>query len=183
VREKLVPLIVSVGALIVLLIALVPGKTGTPEQTVYATVEKAKTGDTRGYIACFDGELKQQLQAALAESGREQFRQNISERAGQMTGIAVSRPAEIAPDATEALLRVELVFRDRNEEQEYCLRRSRRGWKIVTISPARTVEMPIPYGTLVYPEPPPATAETGGTQQQDAEDRPPSSAVPDSPEQ
>lgn len=129
-----------------------------PEATVYAMFEAAAKGDAPAYLGCFRGELLARLDAARSEAGAERFADDLRRRSEGTTGIALSRPPADgqAPEGS-AILRVEQVFRDRNETQDFTLRRGRGGWRIEAIGPANTVEMPIPYGTPVY-APAPAAA-------------------------
>lgn len=126
-----------------------------PEATVYAMFEAAGKGETGAYLDCFRGQLLTRLKAAKQESGDDRFADDLRRRAAGMTGIAISRPATDAETPADgAILRVEQVFRDRNETQDFALRRERGRWRIDNIGAASTVEMPIPYGTPVYaPEP------------------------------
>lgn len=122
-----------------------------PEATVYAMFEAAGKGDAKAYLDWFRGELLMRLEAARRESGDVRFAEDLRRRTSGMTGIAISRPAADAEaSADTAILRVEQVFRDRNETQDFMLRRERRRWRIDNIGPANTVKMPIPYGTPVY---------------------------------
>ncbi len=120
-----------------------------------AALEYAAKGDAAAYLGCFRGELLARLDAARSEAGAERFADDLRRRSEGTTGIALSRPPADgqAPEGS-AILRVEQVFRDRNETQDFTLRRGRGGWRIEAIGSANTVEMPIPYGTPVYaPEP------------------------------
>ncbi len=138
-----------------------------PEATVYAMFEAVGKGDVAGYLDCYGGELLDRLKAAARESGDARFAEDLRRRGEGMTGIAISRPpGDAASSAESAILRVEQVFRDRNEAQDYSLRRRRGRWRIEGIGPANTVKMPIPYGTPVYaPESATNVMSAGGTGQ------------------
>ena len=57
-----------------------------------------------------------------------------------------------APDesGSEARVRVEYVYADRNEVQHFYLQRQDKDWKISRVSEIQRVETPVPYGTPVY---------------------------------
>lgn len=143
------------------------GEDRGPEGTVYAMFEAVGKGDVAGYLDCYRGELLDRLKAAARESGEARFAEDLRRRGEGMTGIAISRPPGDAEASTgAAVLRVEQVFRDRNEAQDYSLRRERGRWRIEGIGPANTVKMPIPYGTPVYgPELATNVMRSGGTGQ------------------
>mgnify|MGYP001157478025 FL=1 len=131
---------------------------GPPEDAVHRMVKAANNGDIRAYLDCFEGELSARLRAARKEFGDQRFSNDIRQRVAGMTGIAISRasPEEAGGEPAVAALRVEQVFRDRNEVQIFRLRRSRGVWRIKSMGSAATVQMPIPYGTPVYPPEPPS---------------------------
>lgn len=157
------PTWVTIGVLVVIgagaLVTRKGGGAQGPETVVYAAFDAAAKGDANTYLGCFGGEMAQKIAAARRESGEARFAADLRERAGAITGLAVSRAAESGGSgpADAALLRVEQVFRDRNEKQDFLLRRRWGGWRIHQIGPAATVKMPIPYGTPVYAEEPAPT--------------------------
>lgn len=152
--------LVAFGAV---LLARSRGRTeGGPDPAIYAMFEAAGKGDANAYLACFGGELLARLQTARREAGEERFAEELRRGVSGITGIAISRPPNTAGTggAPTATLRVEQVFRDRNETKDFSLRRERGRWRIESIGPAATVKMPIPYGTPVYaPEPSAAPAK------------------------
>lgn len=132
-----------------------------PEDAVHRMVKAANDGDINGYLDCFEGELSARLRAARKELGDQRFSNDVRQRVAGMTGIAISRASteEASGEPAVAALRVEQVFRDRNEVQIFKLRRARGVWRIQSMGSAATLRMPIPYGTPVYsPEPSSAPA-------------------------
>lgn len=128
-----------------------PRAEGSAEATVQASFDAAKRGAVREYLACFGGELARQLTAARRESGGEAFARDLQARVGQIQGLVLSKGAAAEPGGEDATLQVEVVFRDRNEVQDYKLTNQWGRWRIVWIGPATSVKMPIPYGTPVFP--------------------------------
>ncbi|MBN2451099.1 MAG: hypothetical protein JXR77_11965 [Lentisphaeria bacterium] len=150
-RERLLPWIVLalVGAGV---LAFRPRSVSSgPEAVVEASFAAARAGDTRAYLACFSAALRGELEAARQEFGEERFRDGLRRRGAAVKGVALARVPGSGEDADEVVLTVESVFGDRNEEQEYRLARRRGRWRIAAMGPARTVGMPIPYGSSVMP--------------------------------
>jgi hypothetical protein len=130
-----------------------------PEDTVYRALGCAREGDVKGYLDCFTGQLRDQLDTSVDDAGADRFADELQARTAPVTGIVVAAPGTTPPDAERTVLSVELVYRKRNETQQYTLVRTHRArWLIEDIGVARTVTMPIPYGTPIVPEDPNAPA-------------------------
>jgi hypothetical protein len=76
------------------------------------------------------------------------FAQYLTQTNRQVKGIAISEP--VASSRTEVELRVEFVYQDRNEAQQFFLENTAGEWKITRVSAAQTVETLVPYGTPVF---------------------------------
>lgn len=126
---------------------------GKAEDRLAAAMAAASRGDTPAYLACFSASLGEALGRAAAEVGHDAFGAELQRRSREMTGWAVSR---VPPgDGRESvILRLEAVFRDRVEAQDYELRTEAGRWRIAALGQARVTRMPIAYGT-------PVGAETG----------------------
>lgn len=123
----------------------------TADQALTQLFRAAAQGDVKAYVDGFAGPLRESLQAALAEAGPSSFAASLRRRSQEMSGWAVAwLPGDTDPAV--ARLRVESVFPDRNETQDYELRRDGRAWRVVSISTAMVTRMPIPYGTAVGTE-------------------------------
>jgi len=152
--------VVGLGALWLATLAMLRSRRAQaiPESVVQRLFEAARRGDTQQYLSCFAGALRRKLDSTASEVGRAQFGQNLRARYAGLTGLAVTRIASNTPDsapvsASGITLRIETVYRERNEVQDYRLKRSFSGWRIVRISPGQSVTMPIKYGTPVVPPP------------------------------
>jgi len=119
-----------------------------PEAVIYASFDAASAGDIDAYLQCFGPQFRSQLRSVLHEVGRQRFSRDIRSRATQITGLALSRKPSSTTPGTE-IFRLEQVFKDRNETQDFHLRQSWGKWYIVQLGAATAVNMPIPYGTLV----------------------------------
>ena len=64
-----------------------------------------------------------------------------------MKGVAIQEPQSTAE--REVRLRVEFVYRERNEAQNYYLQQSATGWKIARQENSEGVKTLVPYGTTV----------------------------------
>ncbi len=132
-----------------------PAGPAAPESTVHRMIDAARRGAVRDYLNCFDGALRRRLEADRRDAGAEAFGRDLRARYADVTGVAITRQTldDAAAESGEVVLRVETVYRDRNEEQDVRLRRTFGGWRIMATGPARGVVMPIKYGTPVTSPP------------------------------
>lgn len=121
-----------------------------PSTVVFDLFQRAKAGDVRGYLACFTSDLRETVATSSREMGERAFREQISAMGEAVKGVLVQ---EDRADDREARLRVELVYADRshNDVQTFTLRRRGGQWLITSMSRAKPLKMPIPYGTPAYP--------------------------------
>jgi len=121
-----------------------------PSGVVFDLFQRAKAGDVRGYLACFASDLRETVAASSRDMGDRAFREQIRAMGEAVKGVLVQ---EDRADDREARLRVELVYADRshNDVQTFVLRRSGGQWLITSMSRAKPLKMPIPYGTPAYP--------------------------------
>jgi len=131
------------------------------DELVSAHFQLAKKGDVEGYVSCFSQELRARLDEAIADVGREAFATDLIAVGQQPKGITTSHWA-VEEDGRTASARVELVFRDRdNEVQDFGFVREGGRWRISSMSEVQYVKMPIPYGTPAYPLGTPEAGEDG----------------------
>ncbi|MCI0524875.1 MAG: hypothetical protein L0Y75_06385 [Acidobacteria bacterium] len=119
----------------------------TPEDVVWRMSDAARAGDVNAYLECFGGALKSNLQRTVAEMGEAQFSQYLKRLNGEMTGIAVSDFEQVSQN--EAALRVEFVFRSKNEAQKHHFRLINGAWKIEKLDGAEQIKSLTPYGSDV----------------------------------
>ena len=166
-RERL-PLLLTAGVVLVLLAvaSLRRGEGGAPataEQALDQLLKAAARGDAKAYLDRFDSPLRESLLSAQTETGTAAFAASLQRRSQEMTGWAVTRLPGIE-DQSLVRLRLETVFRDRNESQDFEWRRGPRGWRVLSVSAATVSRMPIAYGTPVGAESgTPASGAGGGT--------------------
>ncbi|MFQ5808572.1 MAG: hypothetical protein ACE5JM_03045 [Armatimonadota bacterium] len=169
-KPKLAPILFA-AVLVVLAFAIFRGKgregllgrgsEGTdkrpePGDTVFAMVQAAQQGDTRTYLDCFWGPLRTRLEQTDTEMGRRAFGEHLARTAGEITGVTVHDPLE--PVGSDVKLRAEMVYRDKNEVQEFILTQRRGRWRISEMTNPQRIKTIIPYGSEAYPLLPP-TAE------------------------
>jgi len=118
-----------------------------PQDTIYAMLGAARSGDTKAYLASFSGPMEAGLRQTMAESTEPGFAKYLRDSHAAIKGVAVSDPEKTTDG--EAKVRVEYIYQDRNEAQTMYLERSSRGWKIARADGDERVKTLIPYGTPV----------------------------------
>jgi hypothetical protein len=118
----------------------------SPEDAVYAMLDAARVGDVRAYLDCFSGSLKDQLVATVRESTEGKFKSYLTTQNAAFQSIAV-----MVTDRgdTQAIVRLEYVYKDRNEVQNVELKKEGTSWKISNVEGAQPIRTLIPYGTPV----------------------------------
>jgi len=119
----------------------------SPEDVVWRMSDAAREGDTRAYLDCFSGALRQHLEKTASEMGEAQFSRYLKKLNDEVTGIAVSDLEQ--KDQQTAALRVEFVFRGRSEAQKHHFKLIDGQWKIDGVDGAERVNVLIPYGANV----------------------------------
>jgi hypothetical protein len=118
-----------------------------PQDAVYSMLDSARSGDVKAYLAHYTGPMEAALRQAIAESTESAFAKYLRDSQAAIKGVAVSEP-EIT-NGTEAKIRVEYVYEDRNEIQTMYLDRVSSGWKIARTEGDERIKTLIPYGTPV----------------------------------
>ena len=119
----------------------------TPEDAIWRMSDAARAGNVQAYLDCFSGALKVNLQKTAAEMGAAQFSQYLKNLNNEMTGIAVSDLEQI--NEQSATLKVEFVFRGKNEAQKHHFKLTDGKWKIDAVETAERLKVLIPYGAAV----------------------------------
>jgi hypothetical protein len=117
-----------------------------PEDAIYGMLDAARAGDTKAYLDAFSGSIHDQLVQVMKENAEPNFAAYLKSQNSAFQGVAVSvtdRPSE-----TEAQLRVEYVYGNRNEVQSVYLRKDSR-WRIVKVAGAEQVKTLLPFGSGV----------------------------------
>ena len=118
-----------------------------PRDVIYSMLDAARDGNVDEYLECYTSQLERTLIQSSEEMGRDRFSQFLKDRNQDIKGIAMNAPVE---SGAETEVRVEYVYADRNEVQEFYLVKQDDSWKISRVSNIRRVETPVPYGTPVY---------------------------------
>ena len=118
-----------------------------PQDTVYRMMDAARDGDVRTYLGCYTGQMESTLRQIAAEKGEAALASYIRNFNASVKGVAIQEPQSTAE--REVRLRVEFVYRDRNEAQIYYLEQGGGSWKIARQENAEGVKTLVPYGTLV----------------------------------
>jgi hypothetical protein len=115
-----------------------------PESVIWRMSDATRVGDVEAYLDCFDGELRRNLEKTIADMGWPQFSEYLKRLNEEITGIAVS-DLRLTGDAG-ANLRVEFVYRGKNEAQEHHLILRDGAWKIDRVDESERIKTLIPYG-------------------------------------
>ncbi len=116
-----------------------------PESVIWRMSDAARAGDVQAYLNCFDGGLRRNLEKTVAEMGERQFREYLKRLNEDITGIAVS-DLNLVGEAG-AKLRVEFVYRGKNEAQQHHLILRDGAWRIDRADESERINTLIPYGT------------------------------------
>jgi hypothetical protein len=109
-------------------------------------MDAARDGDVRAYLDCYTGQMESGLRQIAKEKGDEALAQYIRNFNASVKGVAIQEPQSTGD--REVRLRVEFVYRDRNEAQIYYLQQS-GSWKISRQENTEGVKTLVPYGTAV----------------------------------
>ena len=125
-----------------------------PQDAVYAMLDAARAGRISAYLASYTGQLETSLRQTAAETGDAAFAKYLTAINSAIKGVAVYDPETINP--TQARLRVEYIYQDRNETQSVYLERISGAWKISRVDGDQRIKTLIPYGTRVNKQQPAA---------------------------
>lgn len=118
-----------------------------PQDVIYAMLDAARAGDVTSYLAAYTGPMEAVLRQSVAESTEPAFAKYLKDSQSAVQGVAISDP-EIT-GGTEAKLRVEYIYQDRNEVQIMYLEKVRGAWKIARTDADQRIKTLVPYGTPV----------------------------------
>ena len=119
----------------------------TPQDAIYSMLDAARTGDVQAYLASYTGPMRAALEESLRETTGPAFAQYLRDSNTAIKGVAVSDP-QVTGDR-DASVRVEFVYKDRNEVQIMHLERPGEQWRIARVEGAERIKTLIPYGTPV----------------------------------
>jgi hypothetical protein len=119
----------------------------TPQDTLYRMMDAARDGDVRAYLGCYTAQMESTLRQVVAEKGEPALADYIRNFNKSVKGVAIQEPQSTAE--REVRLRVEFVYRDRNEAQNYFLQQVGSSWKIARQENTEGLKTLVPYGTTV----------------------------------
>jgi hypothetical protein len=119
----------------------------TPEDAIYAMLDAARLADTQAYLGCYTGQLKDQLRQSVKESSPAKFADYLKASNAAVQGVALSPPEPVGDGLTK--VRVEYVYRDRNEVQFVYLSREGSAWKITKVDGSERIKTLVPFGSPV----------------------------------
>jgi hypothetical protein len=119
----------------------------TPEDAIYGMLDAARAGNVKAYLDCYSGHMNDQLRQSAADAVPGDFEKYLKTTNAAIQGVALSPPETIA--AAQVKVRVEYVYRDRNEVQFIYLRNESSRWRIYRVDGAEQVKTLVPYGSLV----------------------------------
>jgi hypothetical protein len=111
-------------------------------------LDAAGRGDAGAYIECYSGAMRRRLEQSRDEMSAGGFARYLIENNKQIKGFAVAEPKTLSGGDVE--VRVEFVYQDRNEAQQFLLAKSGGEWTITGGHTAERVETLVPYGTPVH---------------------------------
>ncbi len=118
-----------------------------PEAVVWRMMEHSRWGNVQGYLECFTGSLRAQLETASREMTVARFSEYLKQSSARVKGIAVYDTQR--PGDHQASLTVEYVYPDQNEKQRLGLRLEKGVWRIESTEVSQRIQPLIPYGKPV----------------------------------
>jgi hypothetical protein len=123
-----------------------PSAPAGPEDAIYGMLDAARAGNSKTYLDAFSGPMRDQLVQVMKETAEPSFAAYLKSQNAKYQGVAVS--VTDRPSDTEAQVRVEYVYGNRNEVQSVYLRKDSR-WRIVNVSGAEQIKTLLPFGSTV----------------------------------
>lgn len=121
-----------------------------PESVVWRMIEQSRVGNVRGYLECFEGATRLQLERNTRDMGEARFSEYLRENMAKIKGIAVYDLQK--PGQDQATLVVEYVYQEKNERQRLSLKKERGTWWIVIAGASERIQPLVPYGKPVTDE-------------------------------
>lgn len=123
-----------------------------PQDAIHAMLNAARAGSVKEYLDAYTDPMEAALRKTISESSEAAFAKYLVDSAASIKGVALSDPEEVSE--TQARVRVEYIYADRNEAQTMYLEKLRGGWKIARTDAGERIPTLIPYGTPVTASPP-----------------------------
>lgn len=127
----------------------------TPEDAINAMLDACRQGRVETYLDSFTDSMRPQLETTRQQMGDARFREYLIESQAPVMGVATMKKADVRPDLVR--YEIEFVHRDKNQRQLVELKKIGDRWLIDSMGQAVYAKPPIPYGTKVFDDTPPAT--------------------------
>ena len=118
----------------------------SPEDAIYSMIDAERAGDTKAYLDAFTGSMRNELLQVIKENSQSKFASYLTRNA-TFQGVAVA--VVDRPSTTDAQVRVEYVYGDRNQVQNLYLKREGGRWKVFRMAGAEQLASPFPFGSRV----------------------------------
>lgn len=118
-----------------------------PESAVWRMLDESRSGSVEGYLDCFTGAMRAQLEMTANGMTLPRFSEYLKESAGKVKGVAVYGVQQT--NAGRASLTVEYIYPDHNERQRVNLRLEQGRWRVEAAESSQRVQPLIPYGKPV----------------------------------
>ena len=118
-----------------------------PESAIWRMMESSRDGDVHGYLECFTGRTRSQLEATVREMTPAKFAGYLRETSSAIKGVAVYDVQRTGEGAAGFV--VEYVYQSQNEKQRMSLKFENGLWRILSAEVSQRVQPLIPYGKPV----------------------------------
>lgn len=120
------------------------GAANGPVETVYAMLDAARRGDVEAYLSHYSAPLEGALRRTASEKGYAGFRNYLVQSNADIKGIALTGLKPVSDRQVQ--IRVEYVFKDRNEAQTMYLENRSGAWRVYRVDDTERVKTLVPYG-------------------------------------
>jgi len=118
-----------------------------PESAVWQMLDESRAGKVEGYLSCFTGSMRAELEATAKGMGVEKFSEYLKGSVARVKGVAIYDVRATGPE--DASLTVEYVYQEQNERQRMSLRHEGAAWRIAAAEKSQRIQPLIPYGKPV----------------------------------
>ena len=109
---------------------------------------ESRAANLQGYLDCFAGNLRTQMELAFGGMTPEQSAGFLRESASRIKGVALHDLRKSSEN--EATVVADYVYQDRNDRQRLTLGFDGKSWRIVSAESSKRIQPLVPYGQAVY---------------------------------
>jgi hypothetical protein len=121
-----------------------PKSEPSPEQAIYTMLDAARAGNVRAYLSAYTGPMAAALRQSIVEATEPGFAKYLKDSGAEVQAVAISKPETLSSEQVK--VRVDYVYRDRNEVQIMYLEKEAGKWKIAKVDTAEQADPPVPFG-------------------------------------